>query len=202
MRFILCWVLNRKDGENKQDVAARARSRKQENIKYHQSFFPLTGIFKLCCSAFPLRPTVQVTVLCLALCRWTAAHHQAEAMVPVRCAGGEVRLDAWRRRSVHSLPSAHAGDGAWEEGLGRGMPQPPLAQLLATNTDQSPPPLPSYPHPPDSWPKHLPLVAAFGTPMLGEAGNRWGLPSCIIPHIHFMLTWLCLTSTFLFPKGM
>lgn len=63
--------------------------------------------------------------------RWPAAHYQAEAVVAVRRPGGKVRLVARRREPIHSIPSAHAGDGSWEESLGQRMPQPPLDQLLA-----------------------------------------------------------------------
>lgn len=79
-----------------------------------------------------------LTPLLVAPCRWAAAHNQAEAVVPVWRAGREVRLGARRRRPLHPLPSAHAGDGAGKEGHGRRMPQPPLDQLVATITVQTP----------------------------------------------------------------
>lgn len=66
--------------------------------------------------------------------RWPAAHYQAEAVVAVRRPGGKVRLVARRREPIHSIPSAHAGDGSWEESLGQRMPQSPLDQLLAKKT--------------------------------------------------------------------
>lgn len=75
-------------------------------------------------------------------CRRAAAHHQVEAVVSVRRAGRKVRLVTRRRRPLHAVPAAHAGDGAWEEGLGRGMPKPPLAQLIAANFGHVPSPSP------------------------------------------------------------
>lgn len=72
-----------------------------------------------------------LTLVSVAPCRRVAAHHQAQAVVPVWRVGGEVRLVTWRRRPLHPLPPAYVGDGAWEEGHCQWMPQSPLDQLIA-----------------------------------------------------------------------
>lgn len=71
------------------------------------------------------------TLLSVAPRRRVTAHHQAQAVVPVWRVGGKVWLVTWRRRSLHPLPPAHVGDGAWEEGHSQRMPQSPLDQLVA-----------------------------------------------------------------------
>lgn len=150
-----------------------------------------------------------MTLLPISPCRWAAAHHQAKAVVPVWRAGREVRLGTRRRRPLHPLPSAHAGDGAREEGHGRRMPQPPLDQLVATITDQTP----SSSGTPTVSLSIVPLVAACGTTAWRDAGDhlswsRWErliLLSWPIPHIHsflYLSRRKSHTSPSSFPKGM
>lgn len=84
-----------------------------------------------------VKPTsgLSLTLLSVAPLRWVTAYHQAQALVPVWRVGGEVRLVTRRCWSLHPLPPAHVGDGAWEEGHGQRMPQSPLDQFVAPVTN-------------------------------------------------------------------
>lgn len=130
-------------------------------------------------------------LLYVALCRWTATHHKTEALVIVRRAGGEVRLVSWRRRPLHPLPPAHAGDGAWEEGLRQRMPQPRLAQLVATNHERMSL-SPMSPRPWNSYPKCCSVDGLWNNSRKRSRRQRERLPSCPVPDIlPYSLICLC-----------
>lgn len=93
---------------------------------------PFNGLALLCCRAVWLTGC---------LCRWSEAHHQAEALGLAGGAGRQVRVAPRGGRVLRWLPAPHAGARPREESHGGRVPAPPLAYpLVAPSSHCIPPP--------------------------------------------------------------